>query len=413
MPQRRPAIPDKELWTACGPKARARRRLLVLLIGLLLPVLAGCDGFFVNPTPPPPASVGNYLYVANGADGTIAGFAISSTGGLTAVQGTPLNNGFPVTSLAVSSNNAYLYAGCSNGIYEYSIGSGGSLTIQNNRAPVAQDLIPSAIAIDTTGKFLLAAGIGGQSQAQSIGIYQIDPATGLLTALQNSPLLLYLPPNSKPIFPPALLITPSNANVYVSLGTLGVQVLTFSNGILSTGSSPTLLKPDPSSAAPQDTGLASDPNSKFLFVAEQNTGLRVFSIGTGGSLQPVSGSPYKVATPAGVALDPTGSYVYVTNKGANTISGFTFNASSGQLTAISGSPFASGGQNPVAMVNDSSKKYLAVINSGTNGVGGNNDLQLFSFSSSTPGALVPGSSAATSSDPANPVSIVATFPAAQ
>lgn len=415
MLQKMPAFSRDSFSDSCGrPMSRrggglALRALLILLIGTL-PVLTGCDGFFVTPKPPPPKSVGNNLYIANGANGTIAGFAVSSAGALSAVPGSPLNNGFPVTSLAVSPNNAYLYAGCSNGIYEYAIGSDGSLTIQNNRAPVAQDLIPLAMQIDSTGKFLLAAGIGGQNQAQSIGIYQIDPSTGLLTALQNSPLLLYLPTNSKPVFPTAMLITPNNSYVYVSLGTLGVQVLTFSNGILSTGSSPTLLPPSPASSSPQDMGLASDPNSKFLFVAEQNTGLRVLSIGAGGSLREISGSPYSVATPAAVAMDPTGTYVYVANKGGNSISGFALNVSSGQLTALAGSPFASGGQNPVAMVNDSSQKYLAVINSGNNSGGNNNDLQLFSFSSATPGAIVPGSSVATGTDPANPVAIAATFP---
>ena len=56
-------------------------------------------------------------------------------------------------------------------------------------------------------------------------------------------------------------------------------------------------------------------------------------------------------------LDPTGSYVYVANKGSNNISGFTLTLASGKLTAISGSPFSSGGQLPIALVNDNSKKY--------------------------------------------------------
>lgn len=381
---------------------------MVLLLGVL-PVLAGCKGFFVPPNPPPPSTAGDTLYVANGSNATIAGFTVGSTGKLSAVSGTPLNNGFPVTTLAVTPNNAYLYAGCSNGIYEYAIGKNGSLTIQNSQQPVAQDLIPSSMQVDSTGSYLLAAGIGGQSQAQSIGIYQINSSTGLLTPLQNSPLPLYTPQNSKPVFPTAMLITPNNSYVYVSLATLGVQVLTFSNGILSTGSSPTLLSPKSTSLSPQDMGLASDPKSKFLFVAEQNTGLRVLTIGSGGSLKEISGSPYKVGTPVGVEVDPTGSYVYVSSKANNNIHAFALNTTSGQLTAIAGSPFASGGQNPTAMVNDSSGKYLAVINSGTNGTGGNNDLQLFSYSGSTAGALVPGASAATGTDPANPSSIAATF----
>ena len=161
-----------------------------------------------------------------------------------------------------------------------------------------------------------------------------------------------------------MLITPNNSYVYVSLQTLGVQVLTLgTGGALSTGSAATFLPPLSTSSSPADYGLASDPNSKFLFVAEINTGLRVLSIGTNGTLNEISGSPYATGTgPTGVTLDPTGSYVYVANKGSNNISAFTLTAASGKLAAIAGSPFSSGGQQPIAMVNDNQKKYLAVIN---------------------------------------------------
>ena len=47
--------------------------------------------------------------------------------------------------------------------------------------------------------------------------------------------------------------------------------------------------------------------------------------------------------PTGVLLDETGSYVYVANKGSNNISAFNLTAASGKLTAITGSPYASGG----------------------------------------------------------------------
>ena len=209
--------------------------------------------------------------------------------------------------------------------------------------------------------------------------------------------------------PTGLLITPNNSYVYVSLGTLGVQILTLgTGGALSTGSTPTLLLPISTSTSPSDTGLASDPLSAFLFVGEINTGLRVLSIGTGGSLKEVSGSPYAVGTgPTGVILDTTGSYVYVANKGSNNISAFTLTAASGKLTAIAGSPFASGGQLPTALVNDNSKKFVAVINSGANGTGGNSDMQVFKFDTTTDGKLNPVSTATTGTDPTNPLSIAA------
>ncbi len=211
------------------------------------------------------------------------------------------------------------------------------------------------------------------------------------------------------VAPTGLLITPNNSYVYVSLGALGVQVLTLgAGGALSTGSAPLLLLPNSTSTSPSDTGLASDPLSAFLFVAEINTGFSVLSIGTGGSLKEVSGSPYAVGTgPNGVILDTTGSYVYVANKGSNNISAFTLTAASGKLTAIAGSPFASGGLLPTALVNDNSKKFVAVINSGSNGSAGNSDLQVFKFDTTTDGKLDPVSTATTGTDPTTPLSLAA------
>jgi 6-phosphogluconolactonase len=207
-----------------------------------------------------------------------------------------------------------------------------------------------------------------------------------------------------------MLITPNNAYVYVSLASLGVQILTLgSGGALSAGSVPSILLPFATSSSPSDYGLASDPGSKFLFVGEFNTGLRALSIGTNGSLSEVSGSPYPTGTgSAGVIVDSTGSYVYVANKGSNNISGFALTATSGQLTPISGSPFSSGGQLPIAFTGDNTKKFLAVINSGANGSNGNSDLQLFKFDATTGGKLVAVSNATTGTEPTNPQSIAAT-----
>ena len=390
--------------------------LLGSALGLLLalPGLTGCNGFFTPVNPNPPANGGDSLYVANGGNTFIAGFAVSSTGGLSVLNNSPYNNGVAASSLVMSPNDKYLYAsGSLGGIYEYLINSDGSISIQNNGSPVVQDVIVTAMQIDSTGTYLLAAGVGVAAQAQAIGIYQINSSNGVLTALGGSPLTLFLGTTKPPPLttPTGLLITPDNTKVYVSLGNLGVQVLTLgTGGALSTGTG-TILPPYSKSTSPSDTGLASDPNSKFLFVAEINTGLRALSIGTGGALNEISGSPYTAGSgPTAVIVDPTGAYVYVTNKQANAngIYGFNLNATSGQLTAITGSPFSSVGALPIAMAIDSSKKYLAVVNNG-----GNPDLQMFSFSTTTPGALVAGASATTGTDPTGPQAIAATLPAAQ
>ena len=100
----------------------------------------------------------------------------------------PYNNGVAAQSLAVTPANTFLYAGTTNGIYVYAINTNGSITVQNSGTAVAQDVVATAMQVDSTGGYLLAAGIGTSIGAQAIGIYQIDATTGLLTALTGSPL---------------------------------------------------------------------------------------------------------------------------------------------------------------------------------------------------------------------------------
>jgi 6-phosphogluconolactonase len=383
------------------------------LCGLFLLGVAGCGGFFVPQTNSGGGSnTGDYIYVGNGNNTFIAGFGLNSSGALSVLSGSPYNNGVAAQSLAVTPANTFLYAGTTNGIYLYAINSNGSIAVQNSGSAVAQDMVATQMQVDSTGNYLLASGFGTSIGAQAIGIYTINTSTGLLTAVGGSPIALYTGNGSTPavVTPTGLLITPNNSYVYVSLGTLGVQILTLgSGGALSTGGNPPpLLLPVSTSTSPVDQGLASDPLSAFLFVSEINTGLRVLSIGTGGTLKEVSGSPYAVGTgPTGVILDATGSYVYVANKGSNNISAFTLTAASGKLTAVAGSPFSSGGVQPIAMVKDNSKQFVAVINNQATGSSGNSDLQLFKFDTTVDGKLDPVSTATTGTDPTNPIAIAA------
>jgi 6-phosphogluconolactonase len=389
------------------------RRIPALFCLLLLGLTTGCDFFVSQNNCTDCTTTGDYLYVANGNNTYLAGFSVNTAGALSVLSNSPYNNGVAAQSLAITPNNSFLYVATTAGIFCYLINSDGSITVQNGGSVVASDVVATSMQVDSTGNYLLAAGIGIARAAQAIGIYQINTSTGLLTALTGSPLALYTgsATTASVVTPTAMLITPNNSYVYVSLQSLGVQVLTLgTGGALSTGTSATILPPLSTSSGPADYGLASNPTSTFLFVAEYNTGLRVFSIGTNGTLSEVSGSPYATGTgPTGVTLDPTGSYVYVANKGSNNISAFTLTAASGKLAVVAGSPFSSGGQLPIALVNDNQKKYVAVINSGSNGTSGNSDLQLFSFDATVDGKLDPIATATTGTDPTYPSSIVATF----
>ncbi len=105
-------------------------------------------------------NTGDYLYVGNGNNTFIAGFGVNSSGALSVLNNSPYNNGVAAQSLAVTPANTFLYAGTTNGIYDYAINSDGSITVQNSGNAVAQDMVATAMQVDSTGGYLLAAGIG-------------------------------------------------------------------------------------------------------------------------------------------------------------------------------------------------------------------------------------------------------------
>jgi DNA-binding beta-propeller fold protein YncE len=54
--------------------------------------------------------------------------------------------------------------------------------------------------------------------------------------------------------------------------------------------------------------------------------------------------------PFGLALDPTGSFLYVVNKADNSISGFSVNSTTGMVAPLMGFPVAEGASAPTDIV---------------------------------------------------------------
>ena len=94
---------------------------------------------------------------------------------------------------------------------------------------------------------------------------------------------------------------------------------------------------------------------------------------TPGQSPPINTGPVPVvqtgSEPIWATVDPLNHFVYTTNFGDNTVSGFTLDTTTGGVVAISGSPFAAG-TNPGAVVVDPSDKFVYVANDGSNNVSG-------------------------------------------
>src|SRR6202789_2710092 len=115
--------------------------------------LAGCGKFF------PPlgsgggggtgSSSGDYIYTGNIGTNplSVAGFSIASAA-LSGISGSPWSVSLEPTALAVTPDDTYLYAGsAAGGIYVYTIGSTGAITIGNGGVPVATGVSPSVLRV--------------------------------------------------------------------------------------------------------------------------------------------------------------------------------------------------------------------------------------------------------------------------
>jgi 6-phosphogluconolactonase (cycloisomerase 2 family) len=99
------------------------------------------------------------------------------------------------------------------------------------------------------------------------------------------------------------------------------------------------------------TSIAVHPSGDWVFATgDENAsgdGISVFAVQSNGSLVEAAGSPYSTQPgPFRVVMDPSGQYLYVAmteDGGSNQnfyVDGFSFDASTGALTPLPGSPFA-------------------------------------------------------------------------
>ena len=379
-------------------RAPGRAAGLVCLLAMLL--LSGCGSFFskstttttTTTTTSSGSTASDSLYVANANTSldTVAGYALSS-GSLTATTSSPYQLGAVPSTLAITPGNSILYAGSElGGIYGYTIGSAGALTLVGTGA--ISNVGASAMAVDATGQYLLVLEVGTTNP--TLSSFPINTSTGALSSAVST---VSLDAGAAV----AMVQVPNTSLVYVTLGTGGVDALTLdsSTGVLTKLS----ILLSPRGSAYSDNGVASDPAGQYLFVSETGTnGIRSFTVNSSGTLTELSGSPIAAGAGVGaVMVDRTGAFVYAVNQAGNTISAYTL-ASTGALTAVTGSPFATGAT-PHALAEDSSKSYLAVAC-----VGGSPDLQLFTIGAT--GALVSETTQSTGKvSPAGAIALVASY----
>ncbi len=356
----------------------------------VMPLLAGCDNFFVKETGGTGGggttiggSGANYAYVVNTVTHSLSGFLIGA-GTLTPTPNSPYPLTFIPQAAVVTRANTFLYVAGPSALYVFTIGSDGSLA---NSTQVAAVAIGSelALAVSPDGQWLF----GLNSLSSTLDEWKIDSSSGAVTAMTGA---AYTLTNATPL-PLALRVSPAGDLIFAALGTGGDHVFTLNTTSGAVLSSQQL---NLASATTSDNSLMTDSKESTLYVARSGTngGLAVYTIGSGGSLQAIAGSPFPTGQGTfDVAVDATDKYVYAANRSDGTISGFSV-GTGGALTALSGSPYASG-KLLTSLVADRSGKYLLGA-----AAGGSPDLTMYGFDTTVPGKLVTAKTALSGTDPA-------------
>jgi 6-phosphogluconolactonase len=334
------------------------------------------------------AASSNYLfsqvvYVVNSGSNSMSAYTINpSSGALTAVPGSPFPAGMLPGSVAVDPSGKFVYVTSSGGLSAVTVNPSNGALSAVQRFTVQTGFVARGMAVHPTGKFVYVAGLG-------IWAYTADLSSGALTAVPGSPIPLenyaremVVDPTGKFLyavtnyglsaytinagsgvltavpgspfgtqFPIAAAIDPSGRFLYAAglSDTISAYTINASSGALT---------PVPGATLPAGTVLVAlvvDPTGKFVYTATSDDTVWAYRINAAsGSLMAVPGSPFPtgahsqelVGGPSGVAVDPTGKFVYATNRDGvnsqispNNISALAINTTSGALTPVPGSPF--------------------------------------------------------------------------
>jgi 6-phosphogluconolactonase (cycloisomerase 2 family) len=295
-------------------------------------------------------TVSHYVYAAIPTASQIVVYREDPNSGiLNVLAGSPFSAGPGVQSIVIHPSKQFLYAANSSegDISLFDIESGGALTEVTPRTP-SGGITPTLLVMDPAGSFLYV----GNTESENIAVFSIDSSSGKLTAVPGSPVGLSISPLNMKLAPngSVLYITGAGSPGYIEAWSVVSGVPTsLLNPVVQPGSSP--------------YGLAINPSGSYLYTANfGDNSISEFSINSDGSLTELPGSPIGEAytSPVSLLIDNSGKYLYVANEGSGNLGAYAI-GSDGGLTLLTNSPFGTNAQ-PSFIAMDPTENYLFVGN---------------------------------------------------
>jgi 6-phosphogluconolactonase len=281
-----------------------------------------------------------FIYAVDASANNISGFVINDTnGGFSAVAGSTFAVGTNPQAIVMDPFGKFLYVpnGNSANVSAFAINPKTGMLSEVTGSPFAAGLNPVSAALTHSGKFLYV----GNSADKTVSQYAVNRTSGSLVSVAQ-------PFSTGTSGPLGLVVSPTQQLLYVAdhdssevavLGLTREGVLFNESSIRSRG---------PATAIALASGISAISYSpKFLYesnvISDDVWGYRVGA--STGSLSELVSSPFATGkSPMTIAADLTGKFVYTANSVDGKISGFAVNAQTGVLTSVPGSPFSAGAQ---------------------------------------------------------------------
>jgi 6-phosphogluconolactonase len=313
----------------------------------------------------------DYVYVAGNKEspGQIQTFLVDRvSGALSTVNSTVSSGGVTPVSEAVSTDykNLYVANQGDSTLVQFTVASGGALTVANTTTLSTQGNTPVSIAMNAAGTLLYVVSkyqpgctssttVSGASTCSggALAVFPVASSGALGTAITNGS-LSYWPLGINPTGVSSLADGDAvYATTYDPSAGLG-YIYGFASttaGALSTVSG------SPFEAGVKPVGIASTPTSRFVYAVDfsQNE-LIAYSVLDGGVLHPLINGPFKTGNqPSAITIDPRGIYIYISNELDNTVSAYDISLPTGTPSAAvntTGSATNTTGTEPVAILVD-------------------------------------------------------------
>lgn len=345
------------------------KALIRILCCVAVIAISGCGGGSSSTSPTNPITNVALLYAVGQGSNAVQGFHIEASGVLSSTAVTSFStNPRPVAiALHPSTNFVYVANLTSNTVSGYSVDhTTGFLTpVGTALAPSPTGPSPVALGVESSGHFLFVLNQGDAT----ISVYSIDPARGILTQTGTAF-------STGLTAPQAMLVSPVAPFVYV-LSATPSSPNTNTISVFSIATNGSLAAVPGAFTGPANStiaGITTDPKGQFMYAADSaNNDVISLGVDVSGALSPVAGSPFSTgAQPVAVAVNGTGTFVYVSNSGSNNVS--AFKSSAGVLSEVSGSPFSTQGSSTAAvtqpgfLIVDATNTFLYVSNVASRGI---------------------------------------------